>query len=145
MKLAPETWIMICDGQKYLLLENKGDEDVLNLQTVDHGQLDPAELATDGLERPGVFQGSAMRRGSGETASVHDIAEQRFVAGIARRLDDWALEDRFHALVVVADKTTLGTLRARVSEHVTSRTIREIGNDIVHETIPDIEAFIQKA
>ncbi len=145
MKLAPETWILVSDGQKYLVLENKGDQDIISLQTVAHGEADPSDLSADGLERPGRFKAFADRRGAGEITNIHDIAEQRFVADLATKLDDWAQKGRYSALVIIADKTTIGVLRSRLTDHVKERLIAEIGRDIVHQTTPEIEAFIEKA
>jgi protein required for attachment to host cells len=143
MKLASGAWVVLSDGQKYLVMENKGDETIINLETIAHDEVDPDDLSKDGQARPGVFKAFARRRGAGEVASLHDIAEQRFVTGLAKKLDEWVEADRFSKLVIIADKTTLGTLRARLSDHVMKRVVAEIGKDIVHETTSDIEAFIQ--
>ena len=145
MKLAPETWVLVCDGQKFVILENKGDEELLNLKTVDHGEVDRTDLQTEGLERPGRFPGFGARRGAGEMVSIHDLAEHRFTVELADKLDTLAKSDRFRQLVVIADKKTLGTLRRSFSEHVTDRIVGEFGNDIAHVSTFDIEAYIRKA
>jgi protein required for attachment to host cells len=145
MQLAPGTWVVLSDGQKYLVLENKGDQDHISLETIAHETIDPNELSTSGLERAGRFKAFSDRRGAGDVANVRDIAEQRFVADLASKLDAWALKERYSALVVVADKTTLGTLRDRLTDHVNERIVAEIGRDIVHQTTPEIETLIDNA
>lgn len=145
MKLAPDTWVVLSDGQKYLIMKNKGDQDILNLETIIHKEIDPKTLSENGQMRPGRFRAFATRRGAGEVASFHDIAEQRFVTNLAEKLNEWGEADAYSALVLIADKTTLGTLRARLEDKVMKRVVAEMGNDIVHEPTPKIEAFIQKA
>jgi protein required for attachment to host cells len=95
MKLASGAWVVLSDGQKYLVMENKGDETIINLETIAHDEVDPDDLSKDGQARPGVFKAFARRRGAGEVASLHDIAEQRFVTGLAKKLDEWVEADRF--------------------------------------------------
>lgn len=145
MKLATGAYVLVCDGQKYLLLENKGDEDLINLQVLEHETLDRAQLQSEGLERPGQFTVSGTRRGSGDMTPVYELAESRFALTIAGKVNDHAVENHYRELLIIADKTTLGILRQTLSDQVLERVTGEIGNDITHDTIPEIEAFILAA
>lgn len=145
MKLSTGAWVVACDGQKYLLLENRGDEAVINLQTIAHESLDPAELDDTGVERPGRFPAPGPRRGTGEMDNLHDLAERRFLSGLASKLEQWEKAGRFRELVVIADKTSLGTLRQVLPQKVSGRIVGEFASDVVHDTTPHIEAFIKRA
>ena len=50
MKLEHGTWVVVADGEKFLLLRNIGDQDFMHLEVVDHETSENAparELASD--------------------------------------------------------------------------------------------------
>lgn len=153
MKLQHDTWLVIADGEKYLMLRNVGDEKFINLEVVDK-ETSPnkptREIATD---RPGrrydatrpVGQGvSATGRSGMEQTDWHEVEEDRFAEDLAGKLSGWASEGRFERLVVIADPDTLGTLRQAYGDDLKAKIEVEIDKDLTNLPLEDIENSIQK-
>jgi protein required for attachment to host cells len=145
MDLKNGTWVIVCDGSKFLLLENNGDQDGMDLRVVDHAEVANPPTSEQGTARPGRFQMTSDRRGSTEETDWHKLAEIRFAEDLADRLDRWASRDRFDSLVVVADSRTMGVLRGAMSEPVKARVCAEVQKDYSHRTIDFIEGALAKA
>lgn len=151
MKLETGTWVVIADGEKYLLLENIGDREFLHLKMVEHKTSEnPAarELSTD---RAGRQHDSARDLG-GEVAAWgksgmqetdwHRVAEDRFAEDLSARLERLAQAGRFSRLVVVADPRTLGTLRNAYGDRLAGVILAEIDKDLTNLPLDRIEASV---
>jgi len=151
LKLAHKTWVIVADGEKFLLLNNKGDQDFLNLEVVkaetnrtppDHElsadrpgrQNDAARQVTGGVEAWGK---SAM-----EETDWHRVAEERFAKETTAKLREWAASGRFGQLVVIADPRTLGEMRAAYDDGLRSVIIAEINKDLTKMPLDKIEKSI---
>jgi len=145
MKLKNGTWVIVCDGGRFLLLENHGDQDVMDLRVVDHAEVANPPTSEQGVARPGRFQLTSHRRASTEETDWHTLGETRFAVDLADRLDQWASRDRFGDLVVVADSRTMGVLRGAMSEQVKACLRAEIQKDYAHRTIEFIEDALSQA
>jgi protein required for attachment to host cells len=152
MKLEHQTWVVVADGEKFLLLRNIGDEEFLHLEVVDHeaSENPPAhELSTD---RAGRHNDATRRQSSGavgawgksamEETDWHKVAEERFAEHTATKLRDWAASGRFGRLVVVADPRTLGELRAAYDDDLRSVILAEIDKDLTNLPLDKIERSI---
>jgi protein required for attachment to host cells len=145
MKFKHGTWVIVCDAGKFLLLENNGDQDAMDLRVVDHEEVENPRTSEQGTARPGRFQMTSDRRGSTVEADWHALGEIRFAEDLAGRLDRWAGQDRFDGLVIVADSRTMGVLRTALSDQVKMRVLAEIQKDYAHRTIEFIEDALAKA
>ena len=152
MDLDNDTWVVVADGEKYLLLRNRGDREHMHLEVVDHADSPnpPAhELSTDRAGR----QHDAKRDMSGrveawgksamEQTDWHRVAEARHADDLAGRLADWAGEGRFRQLVVVADPRSLGTMRNGYDDALRSVIVAEIAKDLTNLPLAGIEASIR--
>ena len=123
MKLEHGTWVVVADGEKFLLLRNIGDQDFMHLEVVDHetGTNAPAgELASDRAGR----QHDAKRKVSGgveawgksamQETDWHRVAEERFAEAVAEKLSEMRSAGRFRHLLVIADPRSLGAMRNAV-------------------------------
>ena len=152
MQLEHDTWVVVADGEKYLLLRNIGDRDFLHLDVVAHDASPnpPArELATD---RPGRHHDATRQTKSGvaafaksamEETDWHRVAKERFAEDVAGRLDQWATSGRFQHLVVIADPRSLGALRNVYGEKLKSLIVAEIDKDLTNLPLDKIEASIK--
>jgi protein required for attachment to host cells len=153
MDLEHDTWVVIADGEKFLLLRNIGDREFLNLQVVEHeaSENPPArDLASD---RAGRRNDAARQKTGGdveawgksamEETDWQRVAETRFAAEVAAKLDGWAAAGRFRRLVVIADPRTLGALRDAYGAHVRSVLVAEIDKDLTNHPIDGIERSIR--
>lgn len=151
MKLDHATWVVVADGEKYLLLRNKGDRDFLHLEVVDHAQSPnpPARaLSTDRAGR----QYDARRDMGGtveawgisamEDTDWHRVEETRFAQHLADTLAEMAAAGRFPALVVIADPRTLGAFRAACPDALKAVILHEIPKDLTNLPLAGIEGSI---
>ena len=59
ISIAPDDWVVVCDGRKWLILENKGDADFLNLVIREERRGDNPPTREQGTDRPGRTHFSA--------------------------------------------------------------------------------------
>ena len=151
MQLDHGTWVVVADGEKFLLLRNDGDRDHIRLNVVTHEDSEnpPArDLSTD---RAGRRYDATRDTGAGvrpygrsalEETDWHRVAEQRFAGKIAADLERLAEAGRIGDLVVIADPRTLGTMRAALGDRVRSVIRAEIAKDLTNLPLAGIEASI---
>lgn len=151
VKLDHDTWVVVADGEKYLLLRNKGDPEFLHLEVIDHEQSEnpPArEMATD---RPGR-QHDATRQTGGDVAAYgssamddtdwHRLEEERFARNLAGRLSDMVQKGRFGSLVLIADPRSLGAIRAASDDRLRAVIVAEMDKDLTNLPLEGIERSI---
>ncbi len=152
MKLDHGTWVVIADGEKYLLLRNKGDEEFLHLEVVGHDTSPNAparELSTDRAGR----QHDAKRELDGNIAAWgtsameetdwHRVEEARFARHVAETLGEMAASGRFDKIVVIADPRSLGEFRTAYDDRLKARIVAEIDKDLTNLPLDRIEASIK--
>lgn len=152
MKLNHDTWVVVADGEKYLLMRNKGDQEFLHLEVIEHEQSEtpPArEMATD---RPGR-QHDAKRDTGGEVAAYgtsamddtdwHRLAEERFAKTLAERLSVMVEKGMLGALVVIADPRSLGVFRAACDDRLRAVIVAEMDKDLTNLPLEGIERSIK--
>ncbi len=151
MKLDHGTWVVVADGEKYLLLHNKGDREFLHLEVVDHENSPNAparELATD---RPGRQHDAKRDLGGNVTAwgssameetDWHRVEEARFAKHVAETLGKLAKAGRFEKIVVIADPRTLGEFRSACDAGLKTRIVAEIDKDLTNLPLDRMEASI---
>ncbi|WP_439155190.1 baeRF12 domain-containing protein [Yoonia sp.] len=150
MELTFDTWVVVADGTKYLVLRQQGDKEFMDLHVLQKAEMEnpPAhELSSD---RPGRMhdsvkvQGAYAARGKSalQETDWHVVEERRFAKELAEHLLDWAAADRFQKLVVVADPQTLGALRAEYGDKLQGRILLEIAKDLTNLPVPRIEQVL---
>lgn len=146
MKIETGTWVLIADGEKYLLLRNQGDADLLDLRVLDHDALENASTREQGTDRPGRFDtpGGPGRSAVAET-DWNRLGKERFAKDLAERLRLAALGNDFAALVIVADPRTLGVLRPELHKAVLERVTGELDKDLTGAPVDRIEAALKAA
>ena len=145
MRLANGTWVLILDGEKFLLLRNQGDADIMDLRVIGHQEIENPPTREQGAERPGRFNDPGPGRSAVEQTDWHALEKERFARDIAERLRGWALDDRFEALVVVAEAQALGALRPHYHKAVAERIVAEIGKDLTNLPVDGIEEILRAA
>ncbi len=139
LKIDSGAWVLVCDGAKALVLRNTGtrkDPDLTTQNVYEHVDAKSRELGTD---RPGrSFSSAGSRRSAVEQTDFHDQAEQKFLAGIAARLDKAALAGEIQSLIVVAPPRAIGMLRRAFTPHVRQVLKAEVEKDYVKMPIHEI-------
>ncbi len=54
MLIGNGTWVLVADGEKFLLLSNHGDEDIIDLRVVRHGEVENPPTHVQRTDRPGA-------------------------------------------------------------------------------------------
>jgi protein required for attachment to host cells len=151
VEIEHDTWVVVADGEKFLLLRNDGDAKYINLQVVEEENSPNAparELATDRAgrrfdsTRPGRNGVVASGKSGLEETDWHRVAETRFAEHLAELLNQWAGQKRFRKLVVIADPRTLGALRPAYGFDLEPLIQTEIAKDLTNLPLDQIEASI---
>lgn len=142
MRIPNGTAVLVADGGKMLLLENRGEAFSPRLEVIEQQVQDlppDRELSTD---RPGR---SHSRIGPGRSAmqetDFHDQAEDRFVADVASYLGGHSRTNGAD-VVVIAPPRTLGRLRHYYPNGTVDRVIAEIPKDLTGHPVNDIARLL---
>lgn len=141
--LPAESWILVCDGSKALIFQNKGDALHLNLQ-LREAKSQPDERTRDiGTERPGRSFGSFGKgRSAVDGTDWHEIAERDFLGEVADELELTVRAQEVRDLVIVAPARAMGVLRTRLGPGVQAVLKAEINKDLCRLPTPEIEAHL---
>jgi len=145
MKLKNNAQIIIADSEKYLLLRNQGDEDIIDLRVVESDTRDNPPTRDQGTDKPGRLPSPNTQFSAVENVDWHLLEKAQAARDLAGRLNDLAERGEFSDIVLIADSKTLGRVRPQLSENSISRLIREIPKDLTHHTLTDIETIIKAA
>jgi protein required for attachment to host cells len=145
ISIAPEAWVVVCDGRKWLILENKGDRAHVNLVTRDEHEENAAATRQQGTDRPGRLHPSVgMKRGAVEQTDWHDQAETALLRKLSQRLDQLSQENAVPAIVLVAPPRALGTLRSLLSPQVIKLVVAQVDKDYVRLPVDQIEKRLRQ-
>lgn len=151
MRVPHNTFIVVADGRKMLLLRNEGDAEHLNLQVERkelHASPKDVDQKSDLAGRASSTQSGAQfasSRSSMEETDYHQLEEDRFAAEVADLLKRRALANGFDTLIVAAPPRTLGELRKRYHKEVAVRLAAEIDKDLTSHPVPQIEEALLRA
>jgi protein required for attachment to host cells len=147
MWIAHDTWILVGDGRKALVLRNAGTPQRPALELVDvlRDKANPPNRE-QGTDRPGrVMQSASSKRSAVEQTNWHEIAEDKFAATVASRLAAAANQKRFEQLILVAPPATLAALRKQLDGKMQARVSAEIGKDLTNHPLPEITRLLAGA
>ncbi|WP_102223577.1 host attachment family protein [Acidimangrovimonas sediminis] len=130
------TWLLVADGEKALLMENIGDEDlpVLEVRRKDQ-QVNPPDHE-QGANRPGRKADNGFgQRSAMDDTDWHELAKERFADDLAQILYLRAHRGDFDRIVLVAAPSILGEMRRKLHKEVSERVIGEVPKTLTnHET-----------
>lgn len=143
VKIPRNTWLVVCDGAKALVLRNDGDAELLNLIPVDVTFEVHSPTREQGKDRPGrVYQSQGTARSAIEETDRHSEAEQVFLAKVAEWLNAHVQDNMIKKLMVIAPPKALGTLREHLLPSTRVAIIAEIAKDLVKLPILEIEKHL---
>jgi protein required for attachment to host cells len=145
MHLANGTFVLVSDAAKALLLENKGDSDIMDLRVVEVLEDENPPNREQTSERPGRFTTPSGARAATEHTDWHEVGESRFLAAVAKATLKALTQSSPANLVLAADPKSLGQLRRMLSDSGSISLVAEINRDLAHQTIPKIEEAIASA
>lgn len=145
MRIPNGTTVLVADGSKMLLLENRGEAFDPKLHVIaQHSQTNlPAhELSTD---RPGrAFASVGSGRSAMQETDLHEQAEDRFAVEVAERLREHSRKLNGAGVIVVAPPRTLGKLRQHYQGDLQNLVIAEIAKDLTGHPVNDIARLVSE-
>ncbi len=140
VSIAPDDWVVVCDGRKWLILENKGDAARPNLLIREERTAENPPTREQGSDRPGRAHASVggARSAVGQT-DWHDQAEQEFLTALAQRLDKAVQASEVRGIVLVASPRALGMIRPQLSAAVAKLVHGQVDKDYAGMPVDQIE------
>ncbi|MCO4847861.1 MAG: host attachment protein [Yoonia sp.] len=142
MKLEHNAWVIVADGEKYLVLQNHGDEKFIDLRVIAKEVIDNPAARDLSSDRPGRMPDDGHGYSALQETDWHVVEKQRFSKELGAKLVGWAAHDRFQKLVVIADPKTLGDLRGAYCDTIQKKLVAEIDKDCTNMPIDQIEATL---
>ena len=143
LQLKPQTWVVIANGEKALFMVNKGDAEHPHLDVFREEEQDNPPNREQAANRPGRFNdGPSVHRSAVADTDWHQLAKDRFAKDLADILYKQAHANKFDALVIAADPSTLGELRKQMHQAVTERIVAEFDKDLTNHPIDKIEQML---
>jgi len=139
--------VVVTDGRKALLLENAGDEAYPNLKTREVHEHADAPNRMLNSDKPGrAFQAAGSTiHSSMEQTDRHEEEEHSFVVGVMDRVHALVRDGATHGLVIVAPPHVLGLIRKIGTPAVKAATRGEVGHDLTHLPVYEIEKRLIEA
>ena len=140
LRIHSGDWVVVCDGRKALILENRGDEKFPNLHTREAHEHTDLPTHLQGVSSPGrVHPSVGTARSAVEQTDWHDEAERAFLHSLVNKLDRAIKAGETKALVIVAAPRALGMLRQIYSPSIRHAVRTEIDKDLVKLPVYEIE------
>ena len=143
LMIDKDAWVVVCDGAKALVLQNRGNRLSPDLVTKEvYGQHDPrtSELGTD---KPGRAHSSVGHgRSAMEQTDFHTQQEEEFLRSIMAKLDAAVQAGQMKAIVLVAPPRALGVLRQYYTHALKQAVREEIQKDYVKMPVYEIEKHL---
>jgi len=140
IRIGTGDWIVVCDGGKALILENRGDRVFPNLHTREVHEQPDLSTTAQGSDAPGrVQQSIGGARSSVEQTDWHDESERSFLKTLAERLDLAITSGETSAVTMVASPRALGMIRSDYSAAVRKALQGEIAKDLIKMPVHEIE------
>ena len=143
MQLEHDGFVVVVDGERMLLLRNRGDAQFPHLELVEQDEQQSRANRELRRDSPGrSFASVGPGRSAYNEADSRQIGEDRFAADTAETLNRLALEGRFQSLVIVASPRTLGELRRHYHDELAKRLIGEVPKNLTNASLSDIERIV---
>ena len=144
-RIPHNSWLLLCDGAKALVLHNEGSADQLNLVEVDIELEHHAPTRALGTDRPGrVYQSEGGSRSAMQETDWHDQAEKDFVSRVSERFIARVAGHDADDIFLVAPPRVLGMLRKHLDFSAQIAVTAEIAKDLLKFPIPEIERYLSE-
>jgi protein required for attachment to host cells len=146
LRLKHGTWVVVADGEKALIMRNKGDAVHPNLEVIREIEEENPPTREQGTDRPGRFNdGNSPHKSAVADTDWHRIAKERFADEIAARLYKYVHRGDYTELVLVAPPLVLGEMRKKLHKEVSDTVIAEIAKTLTNHPMPEIERLLLAA
>jgi protein required for attachment to host cells len=142
-KIQAGDWVVVCDGGKFLILENAGDDMYPNLRMKETKSQEPPLTHDQGRAVHGRAPELAYSvHSAAEGHNVHDAVERSFLEALAARLDSALSHGETKRLILAAPPRALGMIRHAYSDKLRGALRAEIDKDFTKLPIYEIEKHV---
>jgi protein required for attachment to host cells len=150
LRIPANTWILIGDGRKALVLVNGGDERYPNLQVRDifHAEVNPPTHA-QGSAAPvrSIWGGRVVEKNSGRRSAKyevdwHELAEENFAREVVDALEREHAKKQIDHLIIVAPPRALSNIRHELADALAAIVVAEIDKDLTKHPVAEIERLL---
>lgn len=138
-------WVLVADSGQARLLEMRRKPYAfrqLSELVSDTRHLTSKELVSDASGRDYHAQGPGTHGMQGRS-DPHELAEDQFASGLAKKMNKAASEGRFEHLVLIADARTLGRLRRDMGKAASERVLEERSLNLSNMPLQSLEPRIR--
>lgn len=142
--LTKDTWVLVADSEKALFLRNETDGKDPFLTVVRKKTQENPPTGEQAANRPGrMSDGPSRHRSAMDDTDWHDLTKDRFAADLADMLYQRAHKEEFERLVLVADPTTLGSLRKALHKEVSDIVVAEVPKTLTKHPLHEVEDIVK--
>jgi protein required for attachment to host cells len=138
------TWIIAADGARALLLRNDGAGRKPKFTLLRRYEQDNPATRDQGTDRPGRTNDSTTHKSAMEETDWHQMAEDRFVHGMADLLLSAYNRHEFESLIIVAPPNALGEMRKALPDRIRDLVVTEINKDLTHLPVAELQDAVTK-
>ena len=142
-----KTWVLVADGARARILESNGSGGGLSSALNFDFAMSHAPSRDFGSDKPGRGQGAGGMTQHAKLPRVdwHTYEKHLFAKELAKALEEALRRSAFDDLVLVAPPKALGELRLALANDVMSRVKTEIGKDLTHLSVPELDRYLEDA
>jgi len=145
MRVPNGAKVIVIDGNKMLLMENRGEAFEPRLEVLDEQRQDNPADREQATDRPGrAFSSVGSGRSAYQETDFHEQAEDNFAAEAAEQINRLSRDGGQGGIVVVASPRTLGRLRQHYAPDVSRCLLAEINKDLTGHPVPEIERCLMQ-
>jgi protein required for attachment to host cells len=145
MQIPHNSYVVVADGKKMLLLRNEGDSEYPQLVVERKKEQENPENTGHKTDEAGRRHGVGSGYSAYEETDFHQLEEDRFAEETVEMLNRWALRNDFESLIVVAPPKALGAMRKLYHKEVQKRLAGELDKDLTNAPLPEIEKALLSA
>jgi protein required for attachment to host cells len=139
------TWVLVADGAQAQVFEHGGPGKGLNPVKGLHFEQEPLKAQEINTDRPGRHYGGGVGARSGmEDGDPVAVREERFVKGVAEKLETMRQQGRFDRLIIAAAPAALGDIRPALSDRVKETIVAELPKDLTNVPKPQLAQHFEQ-
>jgi protein required for attachment to host cells len=144
MLLEHGTWIVAADGARAMIMRNDGTPAKPKFTLLRRYEHENPPTREQGSDRPGRTNDAGTHKSAMEQADWHQLAEDRFVHGLADEITTAFNRHEFDALVLIAPPTALGEMRKVLPDQIRSHVVTEINKDLTNLKLHELQDAVTR-
>jgi protein required for attachment to host cells len=144
-RLSRHGRVAVIDGARALMFRNTATPPALDLRLERSRAQENPPTHEQGTDVPGRTNDAMGRRSAMETTDFHQMAEDRFIAGVADELSADLARGEFSDIVIAAPPSALAVLRRKIKPALRSAIVLEIDKDLTRHAPAEVARIVAKS